>query len=253
MGLNSKLKVKHDKALTYIEERNMERIFGRSLSVESDARALQWGKMCEGLVFEQLSLEYDMKSQETIMHPTISCWAGSSDARKYENGKKKSIGEIKCPVTLKSFFSLTAPLLAGLTGIDAIYAIRDGFTLHGRQFSKHPKGEDYFYQMVSNAINEEVDEAELIVFVPYLSQLQTIRDEAEFQGINWIKYATDDELPYILDGGVFANITKIPFKIPQKDIDEVTAQVLESEKLLIPRPSGLLFTPTDGAIIVEGL
>jgi len=53
-------------ALTYIEEKNMERILGRSLATESDARPLQWGKLCERFVFESLSTAYTLCSDVTL-------------------------------------------------------------------------------------------------------------------------------------------------------------------------------------------
>jgi hypothetical protein len=227
-------------ALTYIEERNMERILGRSITTESDARNLQWGKMCESLVFEQLSMSYTLCSQETLQHPTIPYWTGSPDGVSAD-----AVIDIKCPMTLKSYFLLTQG--------ENIYSMIDGFSKQGASFGEHSDGDKYYWQLISNAILTGKKYAELIVFMPYLSQLQGIRDEAEFQGINWIKYASDDELPYIHEGKGLTNITTIRFEVPQKDIDALTAAVTEAGKLLIQPSSGLLFTPTDGAIIVEKL
>jgi hypothetical protein len=218
LSINSTKAIERKKALTYIEEKNMERILGRSLTTESDARPLQWGKLCERFVFESLSTAYTLCSDTTLVHPTIPYWVGSPDA--YTENK---VPDIKCPLTLKSFFLLTQ-------GKD-IYSIIDGFNINGANFSPHPKGEEYFNQIVSNAIIMGKKYGELIVFVPHKSQLDEIRAEADFQGINWVKYATDDELPYVPDS--VQNQVSIEFEIPQKQIDLLTEAVTEAGKMLI--------------------
>jgi hypothetical protein len=205
-------------ALSYIEECNIERITGRSITTESDARPLQWGKMCESFVFQELPTSYTLCSDETIVHPTLSYWAGSPDGV-----TEDSVMDIKCPLTIKSWFSLTQG--------ENIYGMVDGFTVQGREFSGNTYGDKYYWQLVSNAILTGKKFAELIVFMPYQEQLEAIRSEADFQGINWIKYSTDDELPYV--GKQHKNITTIRFEVPQKDIDTLTEAVTEAGKMLI--------------------
>jgi hypothetical protein len=205
-------------ALTYIEECNIERITGRSITTESDARPLQWGKMCETFVFQELPTSYTLCSDETIVHPTFSFWAGSPDGT-----TEDAVMDIKCPLTIKSWFSLTQG--------ENIYGMVDGFTVQGREFSGNAYGDKYYWQLVSNAILTGKKFAELIVFMPYQEQLEAIRSEADFQGINWIKYSTDDELPYV--GKQHKNITTIRFEVPQKDIDTLTEAVTEAGKMLI--------------------
>jgi len=206
-------------ALTYIEERNMERIIGRSIAMETEAKPLQWGKMCESLVFQELSTAYTLCSDVTIVHPEHSYWSGSPDG--YTDD---TVMDIKCPFTLKSWFTLTQG--------ENIYSMIDGFSIKGAAFGSHKSGKQYYWQLISNAILTGKKMGELIVFVPRLNQLQDIRNEAEFQGINWIKYASDDELPYVSD--TFKNLVKIRFEIPQKDIDLLTTAVIEAGKMLIP-------------------
>src|SRR6186713_1406515 len=69
-------------AITYIEEKNMERRLGRSIDDEKSAKPLIWGKLLEGHVFDKLGLEYTLSSTETIVHPTIPYWSGSPDGDK---------------------------------------------------------------------------------------------------------------------------------------------------------------------------
>src|SRR6267154_5796646 len=172
-------------ALTYIEEKNFERRLGRSIESESSARPLSWGKLVEGRVFDLLGLEYQLVSKETIAHPTISYWAGSPDANKFDEGK--TVIDIKSPITLKSFCQLVDPLYKDLSGMDAINYVRN----------EHKDGDKYYWQLVSNSILTESKFAELIVYCPYQSELQPIRDRAshmddpkQYQFI-WINNASD--------------------------------------------------------------
>lgn len=50
-------------ALTYIEEKNMERRLGRGLNVEQNARPMTWGSLLEGYVFDKLGMEYRLCSK----------------------------------------------------------------------------------------------------------------------------------------------------------------------------------------------
>jgi hypothetical protein len=174
--------------------------------------------MCESFVFQELPTSYTLCSDETIVHPTLSFWAGSPDGT-----TEDAVMDIKCPLTIKSWFSLTQG--------ENIYGMVDGFTVQGREFSGNAYGDKYYWQLVSNAILTGKKFAELIVFMPYQEQLEAIRNEADFQGINWVKYSTDDELPYI--GNQHKNITTIRFEVPQKDIDTLTEAVTEAGKMLI--------------------
>lgn len=215
-------------ALTYIEEKNMERRLGRSLDNETNARALTWGQLIEKYVFEQLGLEYKLCSAETITHPEHSFWAGSPDAT-----KEDTVCDMKSPITLKSFCQLVDPLYDGLTGIEAMNVIREN----------HKDGEKYYWQLVSNAILTGSKFAELIVYVPYLSELTKIREfaaETDLENAHryyWVNNAVDDELPYLEDGGFYKNINIIRFEVPEADKQLLTARVISCAGLLKPFPN----------------
>ena len=211
--------------IDYIAEKNMERRLGRALTTESNARALTWGKLIEERVFELLPLEYTYCSQDTITHPAIPFWAGSPDGYKSDEGK--TVVDIKCPLTLKSFCQLVDPIYNGQTGMDAVNEIR----------FRHKSGEQYYWQLVSNAILSGAKWAELIVYVPYLSELKSIREMVKsFEGdrnpIAWINFSNDNELPYIIEDIVYSNINIIRFEILQEDKDRLTNAVLNAGKLL---------------------
>ncbi len=215
-------------ALTYIKEKNRERRLGRSINIEANARATTWGQLVENRVFGILGTEYRLVSQETMIHPQYSFWVGSPDANKFENEIPETVVDIKCPATLDSFCDLVDPLYEGVSGTEAMNVIRE----------THKSGEDYYWQLVSNGILTESKFAELIIYCPYLSELQDIRKLAdEYDGdeqyrYRWIGGSVDKELPWIPDGGFYKNINIVRFEIPQSDKDLLTGRVVSCAGLL---------------------
>lgn len=217
-------RVNGQSAISYIEECNMERNLGRCLENEINARPLTWGTLVEGRVFDLLGLEYQLVSKETIVHPEFDYWAGSPDAK-----AEDTVGDIKSPNTLKSFCQLVYPLYNEIHGIDQMTHIRE----------THKDGEKFYWQLVSNAILTDSKFAELIVYVPYKSELQEIRDmaanmddEKQYRFM-WINSASDEELPWIPDGGYYKNLNIIRFEVPEEDKKFLTERVEICGKLLI--------------------
>lgn len=204
-------------ALTYISECNMERRLMRSLTTESNARPLIWGKFMESRAFEMLGTEYTLTSKSTKIHPEFNFWSGSADGTTYD-----SVYDIKCPLTLKSFCE---------------FADCKDIT----EFRENTKdGEKYYWQLVSNSILENKNIAELIYYVPYKSELAEIKQEVNdyigdlsLNSLAWINFASDDELPYLPDNGYYKNITKLSFEVPKSDKEFLTDRVKEASKLLI--------------------
>lgn len=207
---------------TYIEETNMERRLGRCLTSESSARPLIWGKLLEPRPFEQLGLEYSLNSDESITHPEINYWAGSPDGFKYVI--EKTVLDIKCPITLKSFCQLVQPIYDGFEGMEAMNKIRE----------YHKDGDKYYWQLVSNACITGSQFAELIVYAPYESEIEEIKRSAEgVDGCMWIQFATENELPFLKDGGYYKNLNIIRFEVPQGDKDFLTERVKLAGSMLI--------------------
>lgn len=211
-------------ALTYIEEKNIERRLGRRLDNEVSARATSWGKLLEHRVHDLLGIEYRLCSSETIQHPEIDYWCGSPDFERFAS--VKYVCDAKCPQTLKSFCTLI-----DAWGTDGITGIR----------TFHRDGEKYYWQIVSNAILTGSDHGELIVYCPYKDELDAIRDmAANYDGpdqhqFKWIAFAQDDELPYLLRGGYYKNLNTLQFLVLQSDKDFLTECVLKAGELLVPR------------------
>jgi len=231
-------------ALTYIEEKKMERRLGRSLSTEINARPLLWGSLVENRVFDLLGLEYSLTSKDTIVHPNYPYWSGSPDAK-----KKNTVPDFKCPLTLKSFCQLVDPLYRGLTGMDAMNAVRE----------EHEEGETYYWQIVSNSCFEGQEFGELIVYMPYLAELLEIKEMADRDQTGkykWISYADINELPYLLPNGYYHNLNVIRFEIPKADKELLTMRVRQAGELLLNKPSGLYLATHDkgvDATIVEAI
>lgn len=215
-------------ALEYIAEKNMERILGLSLNGEVTSRETSWGTLCERFAFNLLGIEYTLSSSVTQLHPTIPFWAGTKDNEKFDEGK--TVADIKCPFTRKSFCNLVDGVMTKEFSEDKILYVR----------GEHKSGEQYYWQLVSNAILTGSKYAELIVFMPYLSQLTEIRELAnsafgeDMNKFSWLNYATDSELPYLKDGGHYNNVNVIRFEVPESDKELLTQTVLEAGKLLIP-------------------
>jgi hypothetical protein len=222
-------------ALTYIEECNMERRLLRSVTDDVSARPLSWGLLVENIAFEKLGMEYTLTSQETDIHPTINYWSGSRDGMKHDEGK--TVIDIKSPMTLKSFCTLVDCI--ELVEVDGVW-VQDGTKSIANVRENHKDGEKFYWQLVSNAVINDCKFAELIVYMPYLKELDEIRELAQnmpqeyLYKFFWIANGNDEELPHLLENGHYKNINIIRFEVPQSDKDFLTERVLEAGKLLQP-------------------
>ena len=239
-------------ALTYIADCNMERRFDLPIGNGGGGTETEWGTTIEPFVHDILPLTYEYSSQITATHPDIDWWCGSADGINHTDGIK-AVFDIKAPFTRASFHGLVMPLYCGLTGIDAILAVRDGFTHNGIDYPAHKSGKKYYWQLVSNACINGTDWAELIVYMPYQSELLEIgKTLQEHPRLKWL----GDTAPFINDGGFFKNLNIIRFEVPKSDKDLLTAKVREVGQYLIKRtesPNVIIAAPTEiaGVTIVE--
>jgi len=169
-------------AVTYINECNMERRLGRSLKSEADAKPTTWGNFVEPIVFEHLLGDcYSYNSQETLRHPDFDYWCGSPDGFKFQ-AAKKTVADVKCPFTLKSFCQLVQPLYDGFEGLEAMNALRNGYNKGGLPIPPHPDGDKFYWQIISNACLEDCNYGELIIYCPYESEIPAIQKAASIIG-----------------------------------------------------------------------
>ena len=157
----------------------------------------------------------------TIVHPEYDWWCGTPDGF-----DENSVWDIKAPYTRESFGTLVKYNYPEL-------------------MKKHKMGAKYKWQLVSNIILLEAvtgvqfDCGKLIVYMPYLSELEDVRKFAElYQGefnVYWVSDRNDNRLPHILDGGKFKNINFKEIAVTQEDKNRLTERVIEAGKLLIER------------------
>lgn len=229
-------------AFTYIEKKNKERRLGRPITKDFDAKSTSWGNLIEQRAFDLLSTDYVMCSKVTLEHPIITYWKGTPDAYK-EVDNLITIVDEKCPFTLDSFCDL----------VDAYKeegkVIHKALTIEAVR-ANHKEGDTYYWQIISNACLIEaktglkVTKGELIIYVPYKSELEAIRDLASSAGeggeyTKWINFASDEQLPHLIDGGRYKNINIIEFDIPNFDKEFLKSCVLKGGELLEEIPEGV--------------
>jgi len=176
----------------------------------------------EKRAFNVLGLDYTLCSSVTLQHPDIPYWVGSPDAT-----TETIVGDLKCPMTLTSFCQLVDPCWANNTLYEAltIEAVREG----------HKDGDKFFWQIVSNAVLTGKKIGRLIIYVPFEDELEEIRQMIEGKpDFYWIHMADKNKLPYLVRGGFYQNINVIEFPIMDRDVDALTARVLECGEKLIP-------------------
>ena len=201
---------------TYIKEKRLEMKLGRSVSVEAYSKEMAWGTLIEQRAFDMLPFGYELTSQSTTLHPSISNWAGSKDV--IVPGKK--IGDIKC------YYPKNFAMFADVLMQKDVALFREEFC-------------EEYWQLVSNAIINQVSVAEAILYCPYLSELEEIREmAANYEGEDQWKYRFIAEspsswLPYIPDGGYYKNLYTFEFEVPKADIELLTARVLMAKGLLL--------------------
>lgn len=188
-------------ALKYIKQVRYERNLGRAINPERDSRPTSWGKFVETRAFDLLPLEYTLTSKKRLYHPSLPM-SGMPDVVKYH-----TVSDVKCPYSLEVF-------------CDKLEALKD-IEVYKKEFP-----EDY-WQNISNAVLLEVNGfpikyMEAIIYVPYESELQAIKEMASnYKGdqneIAWIFFADNESLPYLLDGGKYKNLNVIRFEVPEGD------------------------------------
>jgi len=207
-------------ALTYIKETNRERKLGRSITNDFSSQETDWGKVCEGYVhgnIKYLGTEWEFCGEDTVPHPEIDFWAGSPDLISHRTPRK--VGDIKSPFSLSSF--------CDFADCKTIEDVRE----------YHKDGDKYYFQLISNACIMDCNHAELIIFVPYKHELDTIRDRAREMGYDRIAWKKNDmELPYLIPGiSKYPNILKFPFEVTQAMKSELTEIVKLAGTHLIER------------------
>ena len=215
-------------ALTYFEEKRIERKLGRCLDTGGYSRPAAWGIFMEMIVFDHLGLEYKIESKDSTEHPDKEfkdIWSGSRDLI-VPNVK---IGEIKC-YQLKKFAQYTDVITLPIT---KTFTLKHKIENFKKEFAQE------YWQLVSNAILNKVDKAEVLSFAPYESELPGIREWAEnYEGADKWKYRFISEeepenLALLKDNGHYKNLNMFEFTVPKEDIEFLTEKVRLAKKEII--------------------
>lgn len=205
---------------TYIRGKNLERRFGISLSQEKYSRPTAWGHFLEQRVHDLLPSTYQSVGHITLKHPTIKHWAGSPDNKDVTNS---ICGDTKCYERLA--FGEYVENLTKAKGDTEFFK------------SEHP---EEYWQLVSNAIILGMKFIQPIVYMPYESEIEEIREEAHnYEGpdqwkFRFIAEAPLCELPYLKDDWYFKNLNTFLFEIPKADKDFLTSRMIMAGKYLVP-------------------
>jgi len=231
---------------TYVDECIMERFFQHSLENSVDVLAFSWGKLCEKIVHELLPEEYQFHSDITYEHPKYPEWVGTPDGSKEKERLLKIVTETvtdtKCPLTRKSFYQfihhlydfdmekMTITKKAKIDGKEIMDRIRFGYIDEkGYKHAAHKDGEKFYWQLVSNACIMGARFAELIVFMPYFEDIETIKEwnrSLPSDEQSWlIERAKDGELPYIYKETGIERVNIIRFEVPEEDKKKLEMRV----------------------------
>lgn len=198
---------------TYVRDKVIEYKSGRAINNDHSARPTTWGTYAERFAFKKIGIEYKLDSKKRVFHERINRWCGATDLLSNEK-----VGDIKCPYTLTSFGSL----VESLSECDESEI--------GEVLKKEKK--EYYWQLVSNAILNDKNIGELILFMPYKSELQEIKDSVQhyvgkdIHKFIWIANSLDEELPYLEDECEYKSIYSFSFDIPKEDKAFLTERVI---------------------------
>ncbi len=211
-------------AITYIEEKKIEKRIGSCLDVGAYSQSIAWGSIMEIILFEaHLGFEYKHACKDTFLHPDPEIgkyWSGSTDFIV----ARTMISEAKC-YERKKFAQYTDCLLKG-----DLQAFRKDFA-------------EEYWQIISNCIIHQVDIGEAITYMPYKSELEKIRELIEDTNIlerndldPWkFRFITEkpiNDLHWIADDGYYKNVNKFTFEVPEHDKNLLTERMEKANLLL---------------------
>jgi len=206
---------------TYIEEKIFERRMKRSLEMGAYGQSMAWGKFLEKRVNDNLPFGYQMLHKTTKVHPKFNYVSGSVDFLVPE----VKVAELKC-FEPKNFASYVSALMTG--DLELIK-------------KEHPKE---FWQMVNNSQIHKTPKMEAIVYMPYESEMEEIRELAENPEylseigmmpweVRFIAEKPISHLAVLPNDSVFKNLNIFEFDVPLDDVIFLNKRIIEAGKLLL--------------------
>ena len=204
-------------ALTYIKQKCRERKLKIEYELESNSFPTSWGRAVESYVFKKyIPISFKYESDKTTTHSS-GMWVGTKDVL-----SKDTVGDIKCPFTRNSFCDL----------VEVIQSNDPEF------FKKNEP--EYYWQLVSNAMLENTDFAQLFVFMPYYKELPALFDhfgdidDYNLQkDIQWAIHAETNRVPHLPDNSDYTNFYSFRFEVPTKDKELLLSKITKAYDLII--------------------
>lgn len=198
-------------ALTYIKQKKREKRLGIEMDIENTSHATSWGRAMEGYLYDtHIEAEYVIRSNITTIHES-GLFGGTEDFLGLNE-----IAEVKCPATRNAF-------------CDLVDIIEEASVSNFKNTHN-----EYYWQCVTNSVVKNVDYAELIVFMPFESEMPAIIeyidliDDFQLQkDIQWVLHEDIKRIPHIPDGCKYKNVNRFKFLVPAED----KAMVIEKTKL----------------------
>lgn len=228
---------------TYIEDKIIERKIHRSISTGASNRSMVWGNLLENFVFQNLGVEkpnvlrdirvdkkgdeYEMLHKQTFIHPNpkYPFWVGSVDFLV----KYKKVSELKC-YQLKNHAKYYLALLKAKETGD-LSDLKKGFAQE-------------YWQMVSNARIHQTPKMEAILYAPYESEIEIVRELVNdpeylskaglcYNDCSFVEYSENINLPVLPDDSEIPNLSLFEFDVPETDIIFLQTRIGMAGKLLI--------------------
>jgi hypothetical protein len=210
--------------ISYIAEKNLERKLGRSLDLGKGSNATLWGQFLEQRVHDLMPVGYELMSKVTMPHPEYKdIWVGSQDNVVRE---ESCVCDTKCYEPQKFAEYNDALIKAKATG---------DLSEWKKDYAKE------YWQLISNACIWGFKYIEVILYMPYESELVEIKQAAiDYEDTDQWKYRfiyeTDNSgLAYLPDGNAYyKNLNVYRFEAPEADKEALKERVLLAAKELIP-------------------
>ena len=206
---------------TYIKEKMFERKMKRSLDMGAYSQSMAWGKFLEKRVNDNLPMDYQMLHKSTAIHPKFHYVAGSVDF--LVPGVK--VAELKC-FEPKNFASYVTCLMTG--DLELVK-------------KEHPKE---YWQMLNNSQIHKTPKMEAIVYMPYESEMDELRELAEDPEylneigmqpweVRFIAEKVSSQLAVLPNDSEFKNLNIFEFDVPIEDVIFLNKKIIEAGKILL--------------------
>lgn len=208
------------KAKTYCKEKHYERKLKQSLSRDAFSYATSWGSLLEMYVNQSGHIPPSMKFEHknTIVHPDYDYFAGTPDIV-----GDTIVGDLKCPYTLNAFCDLVENCTKGIT------TFKD-------------EHENYYIQLVANAILTDKNRIALMVFCPTFDELSLIAefidgldplDKVKYEWIfNEIVFNGGAKLPYLLPESDYKSFNLFEFDLIESDATDLINKIVKYSPLI---------------------